>query len=309
VELPPTREGEGAGLQLTLDGRVIAACTPCPGRLFDDEASGDEDEAPYIAPAPAEMQDPLVWVVGVNAWRRGEGEAAPAADEDGEGDTCMSAADEGDVWADAAQCATAEAARRLQATTDAGEVAAAGVAEPPAADDGPETDVEMLQELEQLFEGVPPPGTAVAVAANQAQLQMEQLPVSLVPFSAVQPGAHEDTPDTGGAASSAGPAAAAAEPTPEEADVLDSYVDGDKTMEVLHLPAARFVVKEAKEGVGISERLEPREGSKYAFWIAAVLSDGPLVQSLASAADDAQRRELLDSRSRTALGGAPGSRG
>jgi hypothetical protein len=317
-----TLELGGGGQQLTLDGRVIAAVAPCPTQPIDSEPSEEEDgEGDELTASEGDE---------LTASEGGGDVCMAAADEDGEGDE-LTASEGGDVrmaadevdapaagddgaWEDAARRATEEAARRLQTAKGTVDEARDGEQEQ-------ETDEEILRELEQDLLGTYAPGVPVQVAANQAPLRMEPLPVSLMPFSALQRGERAEVPDTGGAASSAGPAAAPSEPAAapsagpaaaaaespsEEAAVLDSYLDGGRTMEVLHLPVARFVAKEPKEGVNISERLELREHSKYAFWIGAVLPDSPLVQSLASAADDAQRRELLDSRRASRLGKGAG---
>jgi hypothetical protein len=140
-----------------------------------------------------------------------------------------------------------------------------------------------------------PGAEAVRVAANSPALQMVPLPASLHPRRGREP---DDEPHPE-AASSRGPdliEEPGEEPPPSASEpeytVLDSFVDGGDTTQVVHGPA-RFLYKAPLEGVDIMQDLGSKDSNGRAFWVIGCVTEGAVLDRLVGA-DDETARAVLD---------------
>jgi hypothetical protein len=189
----------------------------------------------------------------------------------------------------------------------------------------------LLDELEEELHSEPdecearrvPGAESVRVAANRPALQMVPLPASLHPRRGREP---EDEPHPE-ASSSAAPRLPdlVEEPDDEQQPgeqqppgeqqqqpgeqqpgeqqagsgggapehiVLDSYVDGGDTTQIVHGPV-HFVAKAARDGTDVSQGLVVKESNARAFWVIGCVTEGAVLDRLAGA-DDATVRGVLD---------------
>jgi hypothetical protein len=141
-----------------------------------------------------------------------------------------------------------------------------------------------------------PGAESVRVAANSPALQMVPLPASLRPRRGREPEDDEPHPE---AASSRGPDLVeepGEEPPPSASEpeytVLDSFVDGGETTQVVHGPA-RFFYKAPQEGIDIMQDLIGKDSNGRAFWVIGCVTEGAVLDRL-TGVDDETARAVLD---------------
>jgi hypothetical protein len=127
---------------------------------------------------------------------------------------------------------------------------------------------------------------------------MVPLPASLHPRRGREP---DDEPHPEAASSARGPDLVeepVEEPPPDsgasepEYTVLDSFVDGGETTQVVHGPA-RFFYKAPQEGVDIMQDLVSKDSNGRAFWVIGCVTEGAVLDRL-TGVDDETARAVLD---------------
>jgi hypothetical protein len=145
-----------------------------------------------------------------------------------------------------------------------------------------------------------PGAESVRVAANRPALQMVPLPASLHPRRGRAP-EDDDEPHPDAASSGARGPDLIEEPGEEQPPgsgasgsaqpdyvVLDSFVDGGDTTQVIHGPV-RFTAKTPQEGVDIMQDLIGKDSNGRAFWVIGCVTEGAVLDRLAGATDDTAR--------------------
>jgi hypothetical protein len=142
-----------------------------------------------------------------------------------------------------------------------------------------------------------PGAESVRVVANRPALQMVPLPASLHPRRGREP--DDDEPHPEAASSARGPDLVeepGEEPPPSvsepEYTVLDSFVDGGDTTQVIHGPT-RFLYKAPLAGVDIMQDLVSKDSNGRAFWVIGCVTEGAVLDRLAGV-DDETARAVLD---------------
>jgi hypothetical protein len=73
--------------------------------------------------------------------------------------------------------------------------------------------------------------------------------------------------------------------------VLDSFVDGGDTTQVIHCPV-RFIAKTPAEGVDVMQDLIGKDSNGRAFWVIGCVTEGAVLDRLAGASDETTRAVL-----------------
>jgi hypothetical protein len=150
-----------------------------------------------------------------------------------------------------------------------------------------------------------PGAESVRVATNRPALQMVPLPASLHPRRGRAPES-DDEPHPAAASSGARGPDLIEEPGEEQQPpssgasgsgqpdyvVLDSFVDGGDTTQVVHGPV-RFIAKTPQEGVDVMQDLGGKDSNGRAFWVIGCVTEGAVLDRLAGA-DDETARAVLD---------------